>query len=704
MTTDYVDLPPGSTIRQVISAFSMKRLDICCITEDNKLVGIVHKYTVYKALLDNYALEDSISQLINREVITIYKEQHLLEARDIMIQGNVSQAVVLDNNNQVHGIMTKTDLITSNMAALQDMLNRMTSLIENLQDAVIFINKDLKITTLNKTFVTLFDLEKELLIGSKIETLVPSFKRWIVETFRTEKIHDAKRIDLQDFTVIASFIPIKELGNVSGVMIVLRDITSFENIADELETTNNIRKILDSALDLSYDGVVITDNNGDITMTNKGFNELFNFTNSKKILGRSIAEIAPQINSDQSLKYDRKIKGELIEIDQKKCIVAQMPIYQNGQKIGAILKIIFRQLETWKDILFHMDKLENQVNFYRDELMRISQVSNSFKHIITVNEQMDKLKKEASVAAKSPTNILITGESGTGKELIAKGIHEASGRKGEFVTINCGAIPAELLESEFFGYEEGAFTGAKRGGKKGKFEIANNGTLFLDEIADMPFALQVKLLRVIQEQEFERLGAIESTKVDVHILTATNKNIAALVEQEKFREDLYYRINVIHLKIPSLKERLDDIPLLCKHFIDKFNYKFGKNIIGVTPEVIQAFQKYHWPGNIRELENTLERAYHFTDSSWIKMDLISKKFTHSDRSTTNRMEKQNTNQADNIDRKNVIDNTDKEIILKALIQSEGNRTKAASILGISRTTLYNKINKYSITGEINFRG
>jgi transcriptional regulator with PAS, ATPase and Fis domain len=701
-TVNYVDLSPTATIREAISAFLKYRIDIGCITKDNKLVGIVHKNSIYRALIHDTSLDDPIKPLINESVITIRKDQTLYEARDIMVKGNVSQAVVLDEKEDVFGIMSKSDLVNSHMTAFQDTMGRMKSLIENLQDAVISVDSNLRITTFNQTALNLLNLNGKHLLDAPIDRFLPPFRRWLIETLKSGQIQDAKRISFQDLTVIASFIPIREMNIVTGAMVVLRDVTSYENIANELETTNRLKRILDSALELAYDGVAITDNHGQITMVNQGFMELYQIKGLQEVIGQPLSKIAPQIPSEKSLKHNEKMEGELIPIHNHPCIVAQMPIYQDGKKFGAIFKIIFQQLEAWKDILQHMEKLESEISYYRGELYRISKDTNPFATVISINPEMETFKQEAAIAAKSMSNVLITGESGTGKELFAEGIHNLSGRKGAFIKVNCGAIPEELLESEFFGYADGAFTGAKKGGKPGKFELADNGTLFLDEIGDMPPSLQVKLLRVLQEQEFERIGATKITKVNVRIISATNKDLAELVKQEVFREDLFYRIHVINLHIPPLRERLDDIPLLCNHFINKINSKTSKNIVGVSSEVINSFKRYHWPGNIRQLENVLERAFHYSHSKWIELDHLPKELNLL--STVKPLSVSASPETNlDLDRKRSINQTEKEVILQALKKSKGNRTKAAELLGVSRTTLYQKMKKYHIKEELELK-
>jgi transcriptional regulator with PAS, ATPase and Fis domain len=701
-TVNFVNLSLDSTIREAISAFLTYRVDIGCITTDRNLLGIIHKNAIYRALLKNFPLDSPIRPLINKNVVTIQKDQSLYEAKDIMMKGNVSQAVVLDQHQKVYGIMSKLDLVNSNMTVLEDTLNRLKTLVENLQDAVISVDSNLKITTFNRTALDLLHLNGKSLLNSPIDWFLPDFRKWLIQTLKTGEIQNAKRISFENLTVIASFIPIREINKITGAMVVLSDVTSFEIIANELETTNRLKKILDSALELAYDGVAVTDQHGDITMSNQGFMELFSIHHQDDILGVPISTIAPQIPSKSSLEFNQKIDGELIQINNQKCIVAQMPIYQDGQKLGAIFKIIFRQLDAWKDILLHMEKLESEISYYRGELFRIAKYSNPFAHVISQNQQMEKFKQDAVIAAKSLSNVLITGESGTGKELIAEGIHTISVRKGAFIKVNCGAIPEELLESEFFGYEDGAFTGAKKGGKPGKFELADNGTLFLDEIGDMPHSLQVKLLRVLQEQEFERIGATKTTKVNVRIIVATNKDLSLLVKQGKFREDLYYRIHVIHLHIPPLRERLDDVPLLCNYFINKINIKTNKNMIGVSQEVVKIFQQYHWPGNIRQLENVLERAFHFSQTKWIETEHLPNEMNLLEGPASPPISRK-TESNMTINRKQSISQTEKDIILQALMKCQGNRTRAAEMLGISRTTLYQKMKKYQIIEELAFK-
>ncbi len=351
--------------------------------------------------------------------------------------------------------------------------------------------------------------------------------------------------------------------------------------------------------------------------------------------------------------------------------------------------IIVNKQNEMAGILSSADIMSNECSTKELEFVRLAHTNESFSHIITKNNRMQKLKEDAYIAAQGFSSVLITGQSGTGKELLANGIHHASKRQGAFIKINCAAIPESLMESEFFGYEDGAFTGAKKGGKPGKFELAKGGTLFLDEIGEMPLSLQVKLLRVLQEKEFERVGGITTQSVDVRILAATNQKLLQLVKEGKFREDLYYRLNVIQLEIPPLHKRLEDIPILCDQFIQKFQRYNPKGIIGVTTKAIQKLQNYKWPGNIRELENVLERAYQFCHENWIEDYHIQLENHAASANQTGGF-------TSPISRKEKLQDVEKNAIIEALSEARGNKSKAAQALGISRSTLYQKINKYQI--------
>jgi len=319
--------------------------------------------------------------------------------------------------------------------------------------------------------------------------------------------------------------------------------------------------------------------------------------------------------------------------------------------------------------------------------------------LIGSSSKMQEVFSLIDKIADTDSTVLLTGESGTGKELVAKIIHYKSSRSEKnFVPINCGAIPKDLLESELFGHEKGAFTGAIST-RIGRFELANGGTLFLDEVGELAPELQVKLLRVLQEKEFERVGGMKTIKVDVRIIAATNRDLESLVEEGRFREDLYYRLNVIPIKLPPLRERKDDIPLLVEHFIEKHATRKNRLRPEITPEIMNAFMEYDWPGNVRELENIIERLSILASGRKVEFSDLPDRFKMMCKGKSDSAEIQSDLlqtielSSKGIDLNKIIDEIETKLILQALEMTGGNKTKAARLLGLNRTTLIEKIKK-----------
>ncbi len=315
--------------------------------------------------------------------------------------------------------------------------------------------------------------------------------------------------------------------------------------------------------------------------------------------------------------------------------------------------------------------------------------------IIGQSQKMKSIYEIIEKVADTPSTVLIMGESGTGKELIAAALHYNSSRRSKaFIKINCAAIPRELMESELFGHEKGAFTGAIVS-KPGRFELADGGTLFLDEISEIPVEMQVKLLRAIQEAEFERVGGLHTIRVDVRLVVATNRDIKNEVAQGRFRQDLYYRLNVVPIHLPSLRERKEDIPLLIDHFIDKFNAKLNRNIGGISKEALEVMLNYGWPGNIRELENVIECCTLFTESQRIEFKDLPPQLSENAHMLANDL-----SVADDASMKDIVKQAtaqlERDLIAKALDETKGNVTRAAKKLKISRKSLQNKMKEFGL--------
>ncbi len=469
---------------------------------------------------------------------------------------------------------------------------------------------------------------------------------------------------------------------------------AFEEIKKEDNCDVKVNKlqkninILETILDHAYEGIIVVDKEGIIRKFNHAYEEFLGIK-EEDILGRHVTDVIENTRMHLVVESGEAEVGYVQEINNHKIIASRIPIKDEGEIIGAVGKILFQDIEELRSLARRLEVLENKLNYYKSEIKRLQQAKYSFDNIISKSRKMEYLKKIARKAAESNSTVLIQGESGTGKELFAHAIHKSSHRKfGAFVRVNCAAIPRDLLESELFGYEEGAFTGARSQGKPGRFEMANGGTIFLDEIASMPLEMQAKLLRVLQEREMERVGGTETIELDVRIIAATNEDLEEKVKSGDFREDLFYRLNVIRLQIPPLRERPEDIEPLTRYILNELDEELNLGKYRLSSSALKCLQSYKWPGNVRELHNYLERAVNLTSGEVIKPhhlpDIIEKG-----------EKRKNENRIESL--QDTVARAETEAIKKAIKKADGNRSRAADLLGIHRTSLYKKINKYDIT-------
>lgn len=378
--------------------------------------------------------------------------------------------------------------------------------------------------------------------------------------------------------------------------------------------------------------------------------------------------------------------------------VSRMKTIHKGKKsIGVIDFDVFYNTQDLKNALDKLSgfvkennmDLSDSLDLFNVKDNRLRKMKYTISDILGESSAIDDLKKRLFHMADSDSTVLIEAETGCGKELVAHAIHNLSKRrKNPMIEINCAAIPENLFEAELFGYEEGSFTGAKRGGKEGKLELAEKGTLFLDEVDKMPYNMQPKLLRVLQEKEFSRIGG-KMKKMDVRIIAASNRNLLSLVREGKFREDLYYRLNIIRMSIPPLRERKEDIPILVRQEINEMNRKLNKNINGISPQVMRLFNNYSWPGNVRELKNIIERAMNMCLGNRIELndlgDFVDEGFGFE-------IDGNLFSEKDPLEKVREI--AEQKVIAKALELCKGNKNKTAELLKISRTTLYNKLERF----------
>ncbi|MBS7526508.1 sigma 54-interacting transcriptional regulator [Fusibacter paucivorans] len=457
-------------------------------------------------------------------------------------------------------------------------------------------------------------------------------------------------------------------------------------------------EIIDEFIEKAYEGLIIVDKDGFII---KFKYEKFLDVKEEEVMGKHVTEVIENTRLHIVLKTGHPEIGDVQTIKGHNVITSRIPILRDGVVVGAVGTILFKDVSEVKHMVEHLDQMKVHIKKYKQDLPRLNQAKYSFEQILTNDPQMLMMIGIAKRAAETNSSVYIEGRSGTGKEYFSHAIHEASYRRyGPFVKINCAGIPKDLFESELFGYEPGAFTGASSHGKIGKFELANGGTIFLDELSSMPYEMQAKLLRVIEERELERIGGNERIPLDIRFISASNENLREMVENGRFRSDLYYRLNVVTISLPPLAERKRDVSMLAGHFLKLFAVDYPNCPTQFSREALHCLEQYQWPGNIRELRNVIESAVSLTNAKTIIAsslpDYISKF-------------RQNLHQNSEFnplslplegDLKHMMQDVERQIILDALDKCHGNRTEAAVMLGIHRTALYKKMNKLGIDDDV----
>jgi Transcriptional regulator containing PAS, AAA-type ATPase, and DNA-binding domains len=443
-------------------------------------------------------------------------------------------------------------------------------------------------------------------------------------------------------------------------------------------------------LDTNAMTAVIVSKDGMVEFINKTYLDILGKT-EEEVTGRYIGEITPDTRTLNVIKTGKAIVGYNWSLNGYMMIACALPLIRNGDIAGCFAYSIFMDILDARDLV---DNLVTELNMYKDEVRSLHSARYSFADIIGQAPNIEEVKFLAQKAALHPSiTVLINGESGTGKELFAQAIHGTSNRsRMPFIRVNCAAIPENLLESELFGYEEGAFTGARKGGSPGKFELANGGTIFLDEIGEMSLAMQSKLLVFLQEREFERVGSHQPIRVNVRVIAATNRNLGEMISQQKFREDLFYRLNVLTLDIPPLRERIDDLPLLLNHFIPRLNLELTTNVTAISDEAIDVLSRYNWPGNIRELVNVLQRAMLVADmGDYYTITTKQLRFM--------KIQPEPPITAVSSTLKTMVKDYEKQILLQVLSETNYNKAKTASILDIDLSSLYKKLKQHGLADD-----
>jgi len=559
-----------------------------------------------------------------------------------------------------------------------------------IPDGIAVIGKDCKVIVFNEAASRITGYSEEDIVSKDCEILFSknmSELKYITESIVENKVFTNHPINLtcknrNVINVLASMTPINKSGEVISIVLVFRNTKEMLSLSEELESRTlelvNQRNKLEAIFNSNIEGTFTIDHEWRITSFNNSASNITGYTREEAIGNKcwdifNSALCGKGCHMEETIHKGRSTIGNELEIIHKNG--NRIPIHVNtavllnnkNEKTGAV--------ETFLD--------NSEIKYLSDHLSERF----SYENIIGKNKEIKQIISVLDSIAQTDSSVFITGDSGTGKELAARAIHlNSARRRGPFVAVNCSAFVESLVESELFGHEKGAFTGAVKT-KIGRFELAQGGTLFLDEIGDLSLAVQTKLLRVLETHEFERVGSNKIINMDARIIAATNKNLSEEILEGRFREDLFYRINIINIHLPPLRERKDDLPLLVNHFINYFNEKLGRKIIRFSSQAYELLLEYDWPGNIRELENAIEHCFVLCGSNIIQAEHLPKRLKE---------EKVDNTRESIAQSKNNFIEIEKEMIISALNNNRGNRTRAAKELKVNPSTLWRKMKKLKI--------
>lgn len=605
----------------IMSLYNEPYVFITDPADPDKIVAYLRSTDIMPFLQSPDWMNQKVDQLpYHTNVVFVQREADMLDFFRVFGEEVVC---IVNGEGKVEGYLQREDILYSLLTSQSSSSDWIRSLLNSIPMGIIITDVHGRIENFSSEALRMIRSTPEELRQNQIgEILDADTFRKVVENKETILNH----IIINDrIGVLADFGPIRnQHGNVTGVIIVLQDLPYIENLAMELEYVKNLNMDLQAILSSIYDEILVVDHRGVLLRYSGNLIKDFWEIEKEQLIGINLMELENEgtfFSTIVKMVIERKKKVSVTQESRsgKNVLMVGNPVYDDSGKLERIVIALRDITETvqLKEELLQVKKMSEK---YKKELENLRDQTRYQKshQVVYASEQIEKVMKFIQKIANTSSTVLLTGESGVGKEVFARTIYEMGPRYNKpFVKVNCGAIPENLLESELFGYEKGAFTGANSSGKLGYFRLANKGILFLDEIAEMPLNLQVKLLRVLQEREIIPIGGTSVVEVDVQIIAATNKNLEKMVEEGTFREDLYYRLNVIPLQIPALRERPEDIPLLSLHFLKKFNEKYQRNV-QLSQDALDVLESYSWPGNVRELQNIIERLCVTADEDLIE--------------------------------------------------------------------------------------
>lgn len=687
MTTNVLQLTAEASIMETTQLFLEHKIDGAPVVDDNgSIVGLVTKTHLLRALVNHIDTSTPVKVIMGKNIIAASPDDDIRKI-DIIYHGRYP--VVAEG--QLVGFLTKSDIMMALYEIINEMSGQLDTVIQSAYTPIIAIDREGIIGIWNQAAEKMTGLRGKDVIGTYINDVIPESE--LLKIVQTGQSEFGVKLKIGNLTTITNRAPVIKNGQITGAVAVLYDVSDLEKITRELHYVKKLNQEMDVIIESSFDGLYITDGQGKTVRINKAIERMTGL-GEKELLNKTMHELVDTGVLSRSatitvLQNKQPLTTTLDTITGIQLLVSATPVFDENGEIYRVVTSV-RDISVLNALKQKVDQLEGLNNQFEFQLKQLQEKLSG--RLIYAGPPMENLINQAIKVAEVDSTVLVSGESGVGKELIAQIIHQYSKRNEEqFVKLNCAAIPENLLESELFGYEAGAFTGARKEGKPGLFEVAHGGTLLLDEIGDLPLHLQVKLLRVLQEREIIRVGGTQSIPVDVRIIAITNRHLPTMIRNGEFREDLYYRLNVIPLQVPALRERKADIPLLIHHFVDKYNQRYNLNK-SIESAAVDFLTHYDWPGNIRQLENLVERmvvtsSEGVINRKHIPLSLINHECAELSRGAI--VLKQI------LPLKTAVETIEQMLIQKAL-NTTGSCHKVADLLEVNPSTISRKARKYGI--------
>ena len=599
-------------------------------------------------------------------------------------------AIVKNEVDELTGYIRREDVFAELFKQENQSVDILKIILTSIPMGIFVVDREKKIVNCNESGLKMIKSTPEKVMNVPAELIFNG--EHINNVFTTGKTILNQLQITNEMGVLVDYSPIPNFDqSIEGMVIIVQDLPMVEDMAMEIEYIKDLNKDLHAILSSIYDEILVVNHKGELIRYSETVINDFWGSNLKDLLGKNLLDLEKKglfSPSVTRLVLEKQKKVSVVQETKsgRKILAVGNPVFNENGELHRII-IASRDITEATRLKTELHEIKKISEQYKKELDDFKNKDRFLKKLIYCSPKMEQIINQAKKIADFSSNVLISGESGVGKEVIAQAIHQLGNRSSKpFLKLNCGAIPETLLESELFGYTKGAFTGADKNGKEGYFKRADQGILFLDEIGEMPLHLQVKLLRVLQEQEVIPIGSTTPMKINVQIIAATNKSLEKMVESGTFREDLFYRLNVIPLRVPPLRERMEDVPVLAFHFLQQLNEKYNKNY-HLTPDALSLLEFYSWPGNVRELQNMIERLVVSADDPVIEAEFVSKFLT-----TGYDFKKSKPAITRVLPLQEALHSVEEQLILLAMKQYK-TTTKAAKALGISQSSVSRKYQK-----------